>query len=1469
MGLLAGILAVIFGLMAASTILPGFSPEARAQDGDRVTVTGQFAATCRVNGLDEDITLPVRKCRAELVEVRAGDEGLYQITEEVLATGETDENGRVTFTVDRIKHRGSLFAAYDDVIDVKIVVYPDNPAAKVEDFGPAGALSWHRWPLETRVANNVSGPTLSLTATATGDHGFAFYLADVLLAGQRELKKMVGELPLGQVSVDWLASGDQCAYKPLFKRIYIVPSARTAENVLHEYGHALHHAAAGTLPSYSPSDEQAGVSGAAPRDDVALTEGWADFLAQVLLQRIHENDSNLRGKFFYDPEWLREDLEGFTFREGISSARHIPAVTATLWDLYDDVATWDLTQVTTRPAEVDAVSDFAEIWRILGSNPSSIKDFYGRWKVGRNQAGAYYIMRQHYLQVGENGRVPLSLSTREAIIWEFRLCLEAAQYLRLDRGMVESAGSNLREAGDRVLRNYGWSEANIAQSQWWQATSVEEAVNRVRDTWPASWPGALRVYPASAAQLRAVDDFLRTSERACEAGSHWQTGLNGVAFAAGVTDTDWVGAPNLADAVWRFLAALRPPSALSWKERLLWEFRLQTEACGFSSDGTTADWTSDVDALLEYYGFLPGSSAREAWHGASSADLAAQRLAAAIPEDYRAPAQNQLTTGQLWALEKLIAQCRSNYATGRPWREGLDRLVSQYLPGGEEQLAGDLTHPRQAYARLVDWLTQRGPQDALVVRYTDPAGGATEVPAGKSLVIGFSKIIQPGSAYNQISVTDSGGRKPALSVTPGFYTLVLDPTADLSPNATYTVTVPQEAVRDADGHSLTVRSAAGQAANAYTFSFTTAALNEPPRIVSTDPTHGATGVDPNKTITVIFSEPVQPGSTYGAISLILADDNYLDPVHPLPATVSLAGSTLTIDPAAPLARNTWYTVSVPMGAVADQGGVANQGHASFTFRTKADPLQVVSTHPAHNSTGAKVNHPITVTFNQDLSPGPALGQIVLQDPLGNPVPVQTNLSGNTLRLTPASPLGYSRVYRVTIPAQAVVAAADGTPFSPPVSYQFSFQTEATPDTTPPHVWISPTPYTYSTPQTVSLGADEPATIYYTLDGTNPTTSSSRYTAPLVIGATTTIKYLAVDAAGNQSAVQTATYVIDYGGPAVVGSTPADNTGGVNPNLVQQIWVNLSEMCRHGPAFSSIALKKATGTQVSATVELLGDTIKITPAPSLEWGTAYVVTIPAGAVADTAGNLLAATSAIKFTTMAAPAAPTVVATSPADGATGVPVDKPISVTFSENVLPGPYFDYEITGADGSHSGGIELKGPDGRAVGISKQISGAILEITPLAPLAYGTAYTVRIPYFAVRDQMNRMLESAVTFSFTTEPAPASLGPQVVGTTPADRQRNVALTGPIVVTFDRDIQAGKAFAGISVTAADGSGLSLRAIVSGQALALVPVKGMQPGRTYTVVIPAGAVRDLTGAPLAREYRFSFRTATLPMNLPDYYR
>jgi hypothetical protein len=103
---------------------------------------------------------------------------------------------------------------------------------------------------------------------------------------------------------------------------------------------------------------------------------------------------------------------------------------------------------------------------------------------------------------------------------------------------------------------------------------------------------------------------------------------------------------------------------------------------------------------------------------------------------------------------------------------------------------------------------------------------------------------------------------------------------------------------------------------------------------------------------------------------------------------------------------------------------------------------------------------------------------------------------------------------------------------------------------PPIVAIpafTPMAGTYASAQTVTLSDSTPgAAIYYTLDGSSPTTGSNLYTGAFTVSSTTTVNAIAVAAGYTNSAVATATYTINPSGtaPINVSLTAADKLYGI-------------------------------------------------------------------------------------------------------------------------------------------------------------------------------------------------------------------------------------------------------------------------------------------------------------------------------------
>jgi hypothetical protein len=70
-----------------------------------------------------------------------------------------------------------------------------------------------------------------------------------------------------------------------------------------------------------------------------------------------------------------------------------------------------------------------------------------------------------------------------------------------------------------------------------------------------------------------------------------------------------------------------------------------------------------------------------------------------------------------------------------------------------------------------------------------------------------------------------------------------------------------------------------------------------------------------------------------------------------------------------------------------------------------------------------------------------------------------------------------------------------------------------------------------------------ASTHYTTDGSTPSRSSPRYTAPLTLQTTSTLKFFSVDVAGNVEAVKTEQYTIAGAGALVVSASPRGGTYG--------------------------------------------------------------------------------------------------------------------------------------------------------------------------------------------------------------------------------------------------------------------------------------------------------------------------------------
>ncbi|MEW6181956.1 MAG: Ig-like domain-containing protein [Bacillota bacterium] len=241
--------------------------------------------------------------------------------------------------------------------------------------------------------------------------------------------------------------------------------------------------------------------------------------------------------------------------------------------------------------------------------------------------------------------------------------------------------------------------------------------------------------------------------------------------------------------------------------------------------------------------------------------------------------------------------------------------------------------------------------------------------------------------------------------------------------------------------------------------------------------------------------------------------------------------------------------------------------------------------------------------------------------------------------------------------------------------------------------------------------------------------------------------------------------VDKTPPTVVVTDPLPWTTDVPVDSL--VAITFSEPVVLGDNVSGIKLQKGD-TVVTITYGVNNNVLTIDPVGNLDYSVSYTVYIPAGAVKDLAGNALTNGYGFGFATASPPSPgggggggggggavvdttpPVVTGTQPADGATGIPVDTSITLTFSEEIK------------EGSAYNNISVKDDKGKTVNLSRKIDVKTLILKPDTRLGFGTKYTVTVPAGAVKDTKGNDLAKDFTLSFTTEKAQVKPAPVPVG-----------------------------------------------------------------------------------------------------------
>ena len=245
-----------------------------------------------------------------------------------------------------------------------------------------------------------------------------------------------------------------------------------------------------------------------------------------------------------------------------------------------------------------------------------------------------------------------------------------------------------------------------------------------------------------------------------------------------------------------------------------------------------------------------------------------------------------------------------------------------------------------------------------------------------------------------------------------------------------------------------------------------------------------------------------------------------------------------IDPAAtvPVLSGLFTFATLPP-AVANPNVYAATSDKGAVYSTGASWLQLYN--PTNATLGISTNTPLpgavngtaySVTFTATNATAPLTWSIVSLFGSLNLWPI--NSSTGVMALTPTH----------TETDTLMVQVIDGTGAAAQKLVTITVAASAlTPAATPT---FSPVAGTYATAQTVTISCTTPSSsIFYTTNGSTPTTSSTPYTTPITVSTTQTVQAIATAAGFSQSAVGSAAYTITTSG-AVYKFNPGDYAAGV-------------------------------------------------------------------------------------------------------------------------------------------------------------------------------------------------------------------------------------------------------------------------------------------------------------------------------------
>ncbi|MCR8641300.1 Ig-like domain-containing protein [Paenibacillus sp. N1-5-1-14] len=441
----------------------------------------------------------------------------------------------------------------------------------------------------------------------------------------------------------------------------------------------------------------------------------------------------------------------------------------------------------------------------------------------------------------------------------------------------------------------------------------------------------------------------------------------------------------------------------------------------------------------------------------------------------------------------------------------------------------------------------------------------------------------------------------------------------------------------------------------------------PLQVMSASSTAGTVndnGQDPvtvNYSIEVLYSKSITIRNESG-IQLFDATTQ-----APVSTTVTLgnSGKELLVHSQNGLVSNHAYQLRIPANSVAGTDGSLLEQDYNYDFTTKdVTPPHVQLTTPVQNETGVSANVRLNIAFSKEIA-ATDYSKITLKDKNQADSSIEIAVSSTdskVLTIKPKSSLLYEETYSLNIPALTIQDKLGNQVKQP---FTLTFTTE-TPDLAPPIITSTvPTDQSTDIPisqeikitfnEDIQLNAEEGTEITLkTGENLVPTTLSVKENvltikpnAPLNVNSKFIVHirdHAVKDMANNAFAsvnqkgysFEFTTQNPDVTPPVVENITPADGSRDVA--IMQEITIQYNETIGSINPEKPIQLLDASGSNVRITTQLDSNDprkVIVKSVQPLGYLTKYELHVPAGAVRDGSGNLLAEAYSSSFKTIMNP------------------------------------------------------------------------------------------------------------------------------------------------------------------------------------------------------------------------------------------